>query len=355
MKAHFQYIVTFLLVAVLFSCKKEPIEEPVPDEQPIFYANCLLNGESINITAGQSNFYMHSFSELRNGVKYFTGNLGNSGVSLEMGIYDGNIDRMYELFYTSLPDSLDFALINQTSVSFSKDSLPNSQFIDEIQWYIDGVYAGLNDIHINQPGKYAVCATVSFFDGSQKNVCNDVIVGYARHASGALRHFMSQDGVLQCWVDEYSVGISNISWFIDGDFVSNEDKMVLNVDEQIHTVMADVVFQNGTHRKKTILVDGSLSGRFLDDFTVMEEQSTMYNQDFNVFIGFKKDGKEYRSDLTENQYSKVKINEISYFGLNSAGNPVFKVLAEIDCNLKEVNSGNVVPLSCTTTFGIEVK
>ena len=52
--------------------------------------------------------------------------------------------------------------------------------------------------------------------------------------------------------------------------------------------------------------------------------------------------------------STVEINEINYYGINGAGKAVFKISADVTCNLREAGSNVVFPFQCSTVFGIEI-
>ena len=65
-------------------------------------------------------------------------------------------------------------------------------------------------------------------------------------------------------------------------------------------------------------------------------------------------GKQYDSKNAPNQLSIVEINEINYYGINGAGKAVFKISADVTCNLREAGSNVVFPFQCSTVFGIEI-
>lgn len=350
------YLFIFISLGILTSCHKEPIEEPIPNEQAVFTAQGTIGSEAFSIKAGENNFYMSTFSESFNGVQLNSGKLSDGNFELEMGIFNGNIDLPSSSSSAQdLPENISFAILpTQPLAILSKDLLPNSLFIQEIKWFIDGVYAGTNDVEIMVPGKHNVCAVVTFFDGSSSSLCNEMILGYVKHATCSVRHFLGQNGNLQAWVDEDQVPVTSVKWFMDGTEISNDLKLNVSVNDQSHTVKAEIIFENGVKRTKSILIDGSLSGKFIDDFSVFENNSNTTNWDFNARISLKKEGKVYQSSIAQNQSSTIHITDVSYFGTNSAGKMVFKVTAEISCLLKDVASNETLPFNCVTVFGLEI-
>lgn len=355
MKTSYKYLLLFTLLGLVTGCHKEEIEDPLPDQQPIFTAQGTIGSESFSAKAGEEGFYMSTFSELVNGVDLFSGKLSNGDFELQMGIYDGNIDLPASSTIDNLPSSLQFAqLPTEPLATLSKNLLPNNSLIQEIKWYINGVFAGLNSVEITNPGKYTVCADVTFFDQSHGDLCNDMILGYTKNATCKVRHLLSQNGSLQTWIEEDLVPLSSVKWFMDGILVSEDLKLMTSVDSFNHKITAEVIFANGVKRTKSILIDGGLNGKFIDDFSVFEVGSNPLFWDFKALISLKKDGKQYSSNIASNQSSTVNIIDVTYYGINSSGKAVFKITAEISCLLKEIGTGTIVPFTCNTVFALEI-
>jgi hypothetical protein len=103
-----------------------------------------------------------------------------------------------------------------------------------------------------------------------------------------------------------------------------------------------------------VLIDGTNSGFFIDDFSFFESYLSSFYWDFKTVISLKLNGKQYDSKNAPNQLSTVHINEINYYGINGAGKAIFKISADVTCNLREVGSSIVYPFQCSTVFGIEI-
>ena len=346
----------FLAVALL-SCKKEVVEDPQIDGTPIFKVAGTLGGEELLIQAGIDNNYMHTFGQQMNGVDQYCGKLGNSDQYLEIGIFNGNLDMELAPDPSILQSEVSFAGLPQEPLAFlSKSLFPNAYMIEEVKWFLNGTLSGINDVEIMLPGKYFVCAQVKFNDGSTQELCNTMILGYQKNATAKIRHFLTQGGDLTVWIDQASVPVERIEWYVDGEFVTESDKLELEIDSYSHEVKTEIKFENGAHRTKAILVDGSLSGRFIEDFSVFEaNQVGSAFWDYKMAISVKNNGKLYSSIVAPNESSVIEIQEINYYGKNAAGKSVFLVKAHVEVLLKEMQTSEVLPLNCDVVFGVEIE
>jgi hypothetical protein len=354
MKKVFSYFILLITLFWVSSCEKEDIDEPILNE-PVFKVQGNIGTEAFSIEAGEENFFMNTFSELINGVELFSGSLSNGDFEIKMGIYNGNIDIPSSIFSQDLPEEIGFSQIsNQPLATLSKNLFPNGSLIQEIKWNINGVFAGLNTVQISSPGKYNVCADVSFSDGSSSSLCNELIVGYVKNATCELRHFLSSNGNFKAWLDNDNQMISSVKWILDGVYLTNNETVNVTINGQFHLLTAEICFQNGVKRIKSMIIDGSLNGKFIDDFSVFENNNVVPPRDYGLTISVKKNGKEYLSQITANQSSSMHVHSIDYFGKNKDGKDVYKIAATISCSLKEISSGDLIPFNTSTIFGISV-
>src|SRR5690606_14714908 len=91
MKIKQMYFFIGLVCIVASSCKKDVIEIP-ESNTPIFRVEGTMDGESFELIAGDDNVYMHTMTFEENGVSVFSGKIGGDDLSIEIGVYDGNID-----------------------------------------------------------------------------------------------------------------------------------------------------------------------------------------------------------------------------------------------------------------------
>ena len=167
MKHFIPYIALLIVTIGLNSCKKDVIEEPIPDQTPVFKVEGSIGNDSFLMQAGVNDFYMNTFSESRNGVKYYAGKIEGDGISFELGIYDGKLDIPGYAMANNLPESLSFTqILSQPIVHLSKELFPNADLIQNVNWYKDGVFIGANTADIFEPGIYNVCAKVLFTGSS---------------------------------------------------------------------------------------------------------------------------------------------------------------------------------------------
>lgn len=349
------YKLTLLLVCVLLagSCRKEIVPPPGPTS-PVFMANGSFGGDAIMLNAGDDNVVMSTESTLLNGVDFYKGILGNDQIKVEMGIFAGNID----LANPVLPD---FNSINQLSFAnvqgspqfrLVKDSFPNSQLIDQIVWEVNGEIKGINTLEIYEPGKYQICAHVTFNNYTQQTVCNEVIVGFKTSADFELNYFLSQD-TFKSWVKAYGSQVQSITWYRDNEAVGSTDVLDINLSSESHFIRAEVLFANGVKRSKTILVDGTLAGRNLFDFT-KPGLAPLYLWDYTVAVKVTRDGTDYYSKLASNNANKIIVNDIKYYGLNKDGDRVYILDGTVNVDVKSA-TGAVKPLHLNVSFGFAVK
>jgi hypothetical protein len=356
MNFYSKYLVGLVLLLSIVSCKKDLIEDPKPNETPIFKIDGIIGTEAFSATAGDDGFLMSTFIDQLHHVDVFSGKIANADLSFEVGFFNGDIDMEQGSITDALLQEILFANQPQSPLlTISKNQMPNSSLISSINWYVDGLNVSQNTINFNEPGNYNVGANVIFNDGTSATVYNNILVGYNRNVNCQLRHFLDQNGHLQAWIDESSQDISSVKWFLDGALVSTENKLDTMMNTSGHKVEAEILFVNGAKRKRTIWVDGGLNGKFIDDFASFEENSANLQWDYKTRLIFKKDGKTYTTLTANNQTSEFEVIDLSYYSTSPQGKPIYKIRANIECSVKEIATNEVLPLDATITFAIELK
>lgn len=349
-------IVWIAMLAIVFSsCRKEDISLPESND-PVFMLDGSFGTDSISMVAGDDGIYMNTFTDVKNGVSIFSGKLGDANRSVEIGIYDGNIDQDVITPLNVIKQSNKWAFSSgQDLVIFSKGMFPNHQMIDQITWTVNGVFAGINTVKISEPGVYDICAMVSFHDGTSGSLCNEIIVGFARNGNFRMRHYVNQMGELNLWLDEVIGDVESIKWYIDGDVVSKKPEYTGVFSGDQHLVTVEVDFVNGASRTKSMLVDGMVSGHFIDDFTGFEQAvQNVVHRDYNWVVKIIDNGEEYSSMYTDNSNSQIEIQDIKYYGLNADGKKVYKLIANVNAKVRKIGSSIDSEVSFTTTFGLEI-
>jgi hypothetical protein len=346
------YVTALLFTLVLFSgCNKEVGELP-PSNDPVFHVSGTFGSENVEVIAGENGAYMNTYVESVKGVNCYKGKLGSSGFEIELGIYSGDID-IAGIAASNIVNTSQFkwaCLSSEPLVRLSKDSLTNSSLIESIKWFIDGVQAGVNDVNIYRPGKYNICALVKFNDQTQSNVCNELIVGYEKNAAFRIQHFLGQNSLLKSWVEVEAGQIANVRWLNDGEYIAEGQNMGTVLNEEQHTIEAEVSFTNGAKRNRSILIDGSLSGKYIDDFARLE-RNNIINWDYKAILKIRKDGVDYSSLNGQNEDQSIDITSISYFGKNANGQPVYILKGKLRANVRALSTYSI-PVDLDISFGI---
>lgn len=353
-----KYLSFVVVLLTVISCKKEEIPVPQSNE-PVFTIEGTMGSESISLIAGDNNAYMFTNTYNENGVDVFSGNLSDGNTSIELGIYDGMLDlpsvNPAEFAFSTLNFSRNYS---DTIVTLTKDIFANSQNIESIAWYINNAFADYDEAVIPEPGKYEVCALVTFTDFSQKNYCNDVIVGYDLKANARLKHSVDLAGQLKAWIQYYESDINRVRWYLDETFLTEtegKEPLKYSIEEELHVLKAVITFNNGVERVKSVIVDGASLDRDVEDLTNYEMGSYLQeNRDFNVRLKINRNGIKYSSEECDNSVSVLNIIHAEYYGKNTNGNNVYKVSANINANVKNLNSGSVEPVQFNINFGLEI-
>ncbi len=349
---------TVALILILTACKKNEIIPPPGSSTPVFTAVGTFGNEVINLRAGDDNVVMTTESALLNGVDFFKGSLGNEAFSIEIGVFGGDVDIQN-------PPLPEFA--NQSTISFAylaqqpplfeikKDSLPNSANILKIDWEVDGVMQPFEDnLQIRDPGKYQVCAHITFIDYSEKTLCNEVIVGFKPNALFELEFVIGQDHNLMAWIEPQVGVVESVKWFQNGTQISDMNQLNKYIQNGSHLIQAEVIFTNGVRSLRSIIVDADLTGKNFFDFS---QSCAVYpiEWDFHSKIKVRKNGIDYFSHITPNAGNKIIVDEVKYFGLNPLGKQVYILKGHVHVNLKSNVSPAIIPLDLDLSFGISLK
>lgn len=349
-----KYLFLVLIILISSSCKKDKIEIPESND-PVFTVSGHFDGEAFNIIAGDNGSYMHTMTNIENGVNVFSGIISNENLSIEVGVFDGNLD----VISTGVPSSNIapiFSSISATPIAtLSKNAFQNSSNINYIKWSIDGIDMGTNDVQIYEAGKYNVCAEIHFYDGSNKALCNKLLLGFNHNATFDLKTTLLGNGNVKIHPYNQSDQTSSVQWYLNDVLTSTSDTFQLNLPSDLQKITAKVHFENGTVKTKSILVNGYNEQQNIEDFSIFETQSEAFiPRDFNVKVTIKKGNETYRSDLANNVSSNIIISDISYFGLNNSGKEVYKITGVLNCKERKVGTTSDSDLKLNFVFGIEI-
>jgi len=354
-------ILSFSLVALMFAlnaCKKNEIIPPPGSSTPVFTVTGSFGSEEIDLRAGDENVLMTTEITLLNGVDFFKGNLGNEDFNIEIGVFGGNVDfQNPQVPEFSNQSPISFAYLAQQPPLFQikKDSLPNSSSILKVEWEVNGVMQTiLDNLEIREPGKYQVCAHVTFNDNTVQTVCNEVIVGFKPNVAFELQFVLGQNNNLMAWIDPQIGVVQSVKWFQNGEQVSDMIQLNKYLDDGSHLIQAEVLFTNGVRSLRSVLVDGDLTGKNIFDFSKFCALSPV-EWDFKAKVKVMKDNVAYYSYLAPNSSNQIVLNDVQYYGLNPQGKAVYILKGHINVNVKSNFSSTVIPLNLDVSFGISLK
>lgn len=346
------------LMLILNACKKNEIIPPPGSTTPVFTAIGSFGNEEIDLRAGDNNVLMTTESVLLNGVDFFKGTLGNQDFNVEIGVFGGNVDFQNP----SVPEfsnqsALSFAYLAQQPPLFEikKDSLPNSESILKVEWEVNGVMQTVIDnLQIRDPGKYQVCAHVTFNDNSEETLCNEVIVGFKPNVAFELEFVLGQNHNLMAWIDPQIGVVQSVKWFQDGVLVSDMTQLNKYLEDESHLIQAEVIFTNGVKSLRSVLVDGDLVGNSIYDFS---KTCAIFpiQWDFKAKVKVIKDNVAYFSHSTPNSSNQIVVYDVKYYGLNPQGKAVYILKGHLNVNVKSNMSPTVIPLDLDVAFGISLK
>lgn len=341
----------FLIVTItLASCDKDDLPETVKSNDPVFMVKGSLGTENIEIIAGDNNQYMYTDFSERERVKLFYGDINNGDNSFKISVHNGNLDNEKLELLTNKPE---FKITRSSDVpifQYTIDSFANETKINTIEWFVNGDFYSQNMIQLYDHGIYDVCAKVTYNDGEVAELCNEVILGYKKHAIGQPIHIIGNTGRL--FVSNNSTFlIDNVQWYIDDALVSESQEFTTSSYTGIVNVTAVVHYSNGVTREKSIVVDFDQEGRFIQDFSYAENMSDLEN-DYTADIRFKYKGEIWTSDIPENNNAAISISKYEKYKENINGIPVSIAHGTLDCKLKRLSDGEIRDASLKITFGL---
>ena len=344
----------------LVGCSKQEIVIPESND-PIFEVQGTLGSEHFELVAGADNGYMHTSTKIHNGVRVFTGELSDGETSVELGIFDGNLDKPNSVPEVDLQNVvLDLArrYYDPLAVLNIQDIVPN-QNAANVDWYINGTFAGSGQISIYEPGKYDVCAQVTFETGESAQLCDQIILGYTRNANCSIDLDLSQgqQGNIFASLDTTGEALGGVEWFLNDVLISTDNALAYQLEYGVgNTLKARVSFQNGVVREKACYIDGTDPTKWISDFSIFELSSTpsVITQDYQVRLIINHEGKVYESIQAENEGSSISLVSLEPFEDNASGNNVYKAVVLIEAVVMEMSTEKLIPVSFTATLGVEV-
>ncbi|MEX2483180.1 MAG: hypothetical protein WED10_01385 [Brumimicrobium sp.] len=347
------YTVCLMLLGFGSSCKKDVVE-PLPEENlPVFNVEGKLGSQQIVLKAGVDNVYMDTEKSEWNNVSQFMGVLGNKQTSFSIRILEGMLDL--PTFESEITDFDAFNVApyigNEPLAVFSQQNFINKEYISSIEWSVDGVVQDNSILKIYEPGKYNICATIGFIDGSSGKTCNDMLIGYEKNSHGLIKHMVTQYNKTIAFIDSPNKPIKSVKWYVNDELTSTEENFKMEVESDAFVLGAHVTYESGIYREKEIFINTSHSKYFIEDLTTIENQSSAH-WDHTATVEIKLNGKDYIAIPNSSNTSTLQIEDIIPFETNSNGNDVTILKGALNCKFIDISTQEILDGEFSYSFGI---
>lgn len=352
-----RYIAYIIFPFLFISCKKEVLPELPPNNSPVFSIEGNIDGQQVTVSAGDNGYFMHSENFLLRGVAQWKGTLANNQSSFELILSDGIVDVPNSTYDISTSNYLSFTEIPTTPLlTLSKNQFSNSEYIQSISWVVNGeLYSSPDSLTIYEPGKYSICATITFYNQTQATTCNELILGYDRNAKGALKFILGQNDNLIAFFDTPEYEIDHVEWYYNDSLISANK---VNLSTQMNTntchLRGVVHYANGVVRSRAVHIDKLSQEHYIQDLTSFEDQ-TSTSWDFKLRMHINHNGQHYRSIESTTLATQLEIISISEFGYNSNGDKVMLVRGHITAPFYHEESETIVNTDLTISFALPYK
>ncbi len=354
------YILILLSAMVMGSCKHEVIPAPASNS-PIFGVEGTFGENTFALIAGMDNITMKPSVIEKDGIKIYSGILGDDNSYFQLEIYNGNIDypNQPKIDFKSV-DGISFVPYDQGVLwSMKVSDLPTSG-LDAVTWYVNGVeQLGVEDLEISKPGKYEVCLKVKFENQEERILCREVIVGFRKNADFDMTYEIISGSKLKAKASSLLGTITTVNWYLNENLIYTGIQLDTLLSNGKYMLRSEVSFTNGIVLNRSAYVDVSWMGNHIPDFTAYAN-STMITQDPNntwdnkARITYFKDGKTYTSENYNNADRMIAIDKIEYHGKDVNGNPVYILKGDFDVILQDSSSQNY-PMKAKIGIGFSVK
>lgn len=352
MKKRITYILVFMVF--LSACKKKEFNTFPPSNSPVFLMEGQFAGKNISYYAGDDNMEMISGVEIRNGVEYAFAQFSDGSKKYKFGLFDGNTALPLNQNSIQVGDTLFFAQKSTQQLAYlSLSQLSNSYKFSNVEWYANDVYLGNNSVSITEPGIYDVTGIFTFNDVGQttKTVTNRMYLGFDNDLPITIHHYLSEPNHLKVWTEGDLQEVDSIQWYIDNEYIWTGLSCSWDIYPDVQSVKAKVFYNNQAVQEKTIVVDGSFEGRYIEDFSVFQspDQNTFW--DYRVGFEVEENGELFSSFDVPNYKGSFVVKGVSLYVHPLNGKEMIRIEADIDAKLKSNTSGEVVNSLLHVIFG----
>ncbi len=326
-----------LSIVLLQACNKELPEIP-NSEAPVFYVKGTLDGQAIEIDAGNDQYLMESSSWMWNGVEVFRGELKNGDNSFLIDLFNGNIltnSTQEELLQMS---HFSCAYLPANIGSISSSQLVSSIGIGESIWEMNGEQSDV--ITFQAPGIYDLKFTN--YSPDEQSVTNKVIVGYNTQSLFRLSAFYDNQ-LVYANINENSVGVESVQWtYGNQSYTTSDTGVVFSQEWGSKPLVAKVKFTNGIERTRTILF-GQNGNPYVEDFVYLIESNIQNFFDYKAELRIRIGNETYTSIQTPQPTgSPIMIAEKVAYQDPITNQQALRLKLVITVKMKKMSSGEIV-------------
>jgi hypothetical protein len=352
MRVSIKIAVLFATLIVCFACTKDEITPNPPSNDPVFSATGSLDGNEINLEAGNANTFMYTDIANVNGVDNYRGSLINNNIEFKINISDGMLD-IPDLNTDIIGSSIPIAPYSAGTVLavLSKNMFSNSQYIEDLTWTINGEEQSYEEISIEQPGEYDICADIEFVDGTTGSTCNTYLIGYQKNVNAVVKYLVGQNNQIISLVEAPNNEVSTIEWFRNDVLISqNTTYRDSTSGLNSYSLKAKIHFVNGSLREREIWVNRLNNNNKIEDLSNIENQSNL-SWDHKASITIEHNGESYISS-PGNQDQQIIVTHSFDFGNNDNGQNVTFIEGSLNATFIKQSNMDTVSGSFNIQFGI---
>lgn len=278
-----------------FSCTK--LVEMPNSNTPQFEMHMDVDGDSMDLVAGDGDVYYQTSFEEVNGVVVYSGEFifdgGNQRLKFEL--FDHSNSYQYGEGVDLFNDFTGFSKLTSQPVGylFYDSSAIYGQSVTGIEWLVNGVIYNDNFELFNEPGIYDVLLNLEFDGGQTSSLSHKVYLGFDNPCWGYFDVIDHGYGEFE-FQSHIQNSATTIEWVVDGDVQGSQSSLISILDTGVHKVGMRVTDQLGHeyYREKNI---GHEAQNYIQEFGFLKQNSLDLHN--TMIITYEVDGNVFTSRL----------------------------------------------------------